>query len=107
MRNVRHMLLALLAIAGLLVGFVPVSARLAAPAPTAIPMDMAGGSGCDYHSAPVRHGAQNCAITCCAVLPSLPPIAPQTRIAIAPAIGLIHALSGIDLGLDPPPPRAA
>ena len=101
------MLLALFAVAGLLVGFAPADASLASPAPAAMPMDMAGGSGCGHNSTPVSRGAQNCAITCCAVLPSLPPIETQARVAIRPVRGRLQALSGIDPGLDPPPPRAA
>ena len=101
------MLIALFAITGLVVGFAPMSASLAPPAQAAMPMDMVPGSGCDHSSTPVSHGAQNCAITCCAVLSPLPPIEARRRVAIAPVIGRLQALSGIDRGLDPPPPRAA
>ncbi len=107
MANVREITLSLLALLGLLVSFTPASASLASPAPAAMPMSMAQGSGCDRRSMPAGHEAQRCATLCCAVLPSLPSIEARPPLAFAPVLGRLQPLSGINPGLDPPPPRAA
>jgi len=44
---------------------------------------------------------------CIAVLPPLPTVGPQALMPFAPIAQIFQPLSGMDPGLDPPPPRRA
>jgi hypothetical protein len=109
MAQVRRLLVALLATLGLLFALSLSSATLAAP--VAAPMMMTHTAhmyGCDHGSmpnAPAGHDNQNCATMCCAVLPPLSAIGRQVMLPSPPTVERLKALSGIDPGLDPPPPR--
>jgi hypothetical protein len=111
MTKVRHSLLVLLAALGLMTALGWTGASLAAP-PFARPAaTQAHDDGCGNAMAPThRHGPVNLAdemcATCCAVLPPLARIAPPALPHLAPAQASLQPLSGIDPGLDPPPPRA-
>jgi predicted metal-binding membrane protein len=111
MAKVSHSLLVLLAALGLLTALGWTGASLAAPpfAPPAV--SQAHEAGCGHPMAHThRHGpmtlADEMCATCCAVLPSLARIAPRALAHFAPAQASLQLLSGIDPGLDPPPPRA-
>jgi hypothetical protein len=109
MAHVRRLLVALLAALGMLSALSLSSATLAAP--VAAPMMMSATAhldGCDHGSmpnAPASHDYQNCATMCCAVLPSRSAIARHAMLPSPPTIARLDPLSGIDPGLDPPPPR--
>jgi hypothetical protein len=104
MGHVRHTLIALLALLGLMVATQPISARATCT------MDaIAAMPTMNHHSrtpVPMNHEAQTCPV-CFGVLPSLPVIEPHVLPPVALFAGLPHTLSGIDPALDPPPPRAA
>src|SRR3954452_2485889 len=102
MAQVRHMLIALLAVIGLLT--VPgTTAGAACPqsAPAAMPMMHHMQHG---QPAPMNHEQQACP-ACLAVMPSLPPVAPFILSPLPLISGSFQSLAGIDPGLDPPPPR--
>jgi len=104
MGGLRHAVIALLAMLGLLVAIQPTSARAACPmdAPATIPM-------MHHHSnapVPMSRDAQNCPV-CLGVLPPLPVIEPHVLPPLTLVAGQAHALFGIDPALDPPPPRGA
>jgi hypothetical protein len=109
MAHVRRLLVALLAALGMLSALSLSSATLAAP--VAAPMKMTPAAhmdGCGHGSmpdAPASHDNQNCATMCCAVLPSLSATARHAMLPSPPTIARLEPLSGIDPGLDPPPPR--
>jgi hypothetical protein len=111
MAKVPHSLLVLLAALGLLTALGWTGASLAASpfAPPAV--SQAHEDGCGDAMTPThRHGPMSlvdemCA-TCFAVLPPLARIAPRALPHLAPAQVSLQPLSGIDPGLDPPPPRA-
>jgi hypothetical protein len=111
MAKVSHSLLVLLAALGLLTALGWTGASLAAP-PFALPaVSQAHEAGCGHAMAPThRHGPMSLAdemcVTCFAVLPSRARIAPRALTHFAPAQVSLQPLSGIDPGLDPPPPRA-
>ena len=110
MAKVRHSLVVLLAALGLMTALGWTGASLAAPinppATTHVRDD-----GCGHAMAPAHHHGpmslvdQMCA-TCCAVLPPLARIAPRALPHLTVVSADLQPLSGIDPGLDPPPPRA-
>jgi hypothetical protein len=107
MAKVTHSLLVVIAALGLLTALGWTGASLAAPSLAA----QAHEDGCGHAMAPThRHGptsfADEMCATCCAVLPPLARIAPRALPHLAPAQAGLQPLSGIDPGLDPPPPRA-
>jgi hypothetical protein len=106
MAKVPRSLLVLLAALGLLTALGWTAASLAAP-PAAT---QAHEDGCGHAMAPHRHGPMSLAdemcATCCAVLPPLARIAPRALPHLRPTKVNLQPLSGIDPGLDPPPPRA-
>jgi hypothetical protein len=111
MAHLRRSLISLLAVLGLLSALSSSSATLAAPAinaamaPPGTHMDACGHGS--MPNAPVNHDYQNCATMCCAVLSPAGTIAPQLLLPYAPTVAAPEPLSGIDPGLDPPPPRRA
>src|SRR5437868_15307969 len=109
MPRARQLAVSLLAVLGLLSALGWSGASLAAPMDSPAVMAMAQGDGCGgaiSPNAPIGHDQQLCAI-CCAVLPSPLRIAGRSLIPATPLLGRLQPLSGIDPGLDPPPPRAA
>lgn len=104
MARVRHTLMALLALLGLLVAIQPTSARAECPADSVTSMPMM------HHQsgtpAPMSRDLQNCPV-CLGVLPALPLIEPHVLPPVALHGGQPHVLLGIDPAIDPPPPRGA
>src|SRR5690348_12644129 len=102
MARVRHAVMALLTVLGLLVAIQPTSVRAGCPLDSAMATSMM-----HHHSnapAPTGRAAQNCPV-CLGVLPSLPMVEdhvlpPVSVVAVEP-----RTLLGIDPVLDPPPPR--
>jgi hypothetical protein len=109
MAKVPRSLLVLLAALGLLTALGWTGASLAAPPFGPPAATQAHEDGCRHPMAPT-HGPMSLAdemcATCCAVLPPLARIAPRALPHMAPAQAGLQPLSGIDPGLDPPPPRA-
>ena len=108
MVGVRHALLVVLAVIGLVTALSVSSAAVACPAaPTAAPVHHHGACG---HSVPASQPNQPppmfCA-ACIAVLPSLPTAEPQVLRPFTSYASNLQSLSGIDPALDPPPPRRA
>jgi len=107
MAGARHLLLVLLAVAGLVSALSVSSAAIACPsAPLVAPAPHHGGCG---HSAPASQPSPStplCA-ACIAVLPPLPTAERQRIAPFTPYATTLHSLSGVDPALDPPPPRAA
>ena|SRR5690242_15701458 len=104
MARVRHAVIALLALLGLLVAVQPISARAGG-----CPLDSVMAMPMHHHSnapTPMSRDVQNCPV-CLGVLPSLPRIEQHVLPPVAIVASPPHALLGIDLGLDPPPPRGA
>jgi hypothetical protein len=113
MPRVRRTLLSLLAVLGLMSALSWTSGALACPANSVATHPVSYGDGCGHAAKPQRHetpanpdGAV-CTTMCVAVLPPLVLIGAHPPLAFAPFVGRLNALSGIDPGLDPPPPRAA
>jgi predicted metal-binding membrane protein len=110
MAKVRHSLLVLLAALVVMTATGWTGTSLAA-APFGQAAAQAHDDGCGHAMAPGRHHgpmslADEMCATCCAVLPSLAYIAPRSLAPPAPAPVWVQRLSGVDPGLDPPPPRA-
>lgn len=68
------------------------------------------GDGCGDAMALAHHRgsmslADELCATCCAVLPPLARVAQQSPVPMALDQTMLQPLSGIDPGLDPPPPR--
>jgi hypothetical protein len=110
MAKVHHSLIVLLAALGLMTALGWTAASLAAPIdPPAITQAHDNGCGnamgAAHHHRPMSLGDQMCA-TCCAVLPPLARIAPRALPDLALESAELQPLSGVDPGLDPPPPRA-
>lgn len=110
MPRVRRMILSLLAVLGLLSTLGWNAAALACPLDAAV---TAHSDGCSHAPTPAPakpqlpgNQGQVCAV-CIAVLPPPMQIAQAAPPPVAPAISHLHPLSGVDPGLDPPPPRAA
>jgi len=104
MARARHMLLAFLAVAGLLSALGTSSASAACPLDS--PIVSAQPDGCE-HGSPMKHEVvQPCAV-CLAVLPTVAAIEPSAAMPFPPTAALFSPLRNIDPGLDPPPPRAA
>jgi hypothetical protein len=108
----RRMLLFLLVTLGLLSVLAWEGTALACPSSSAAAAPMVRMHGCDHAPAPAKprpasHDGQICASLCFGVLLPLAQMEPHVAIAIAPLIDPLQPLSGIDPGLDPPPPRAS
>jgi hypothetical protein len=104
MARVRHTLISLLALLGLLVAIQPTSARATCAMDEVVAMPTM-----HHHnspSAPMGRDAQNCP-ACLGVLPSLPVVEPRVLPPVAQFASQPHTLLGIDPALDPPPPRSA
>ena len=98
MAALRHLVLAILAATGMLSVFPTVAVA------DACPMEVSAAHSMPMHhqgqpAAPMNHDQQVCA-ACVAVLPPPPSIGSH----VLPPMVLFR-LSGIDLALDPPPPR--
>jgi len=111
MRRARHSAVSLLVVLGLLSALAWSGASLAA-APFGPPVaGQTHAHGCGdamaaaHHRGPMSLAGELCA-TCCAVLPPLARVAHQTPVPTALAQTMLQPLSGVDPGLDPPPPRA-
>lgn len=100
MARVRHTLLTLLALLGVLVAIQPTSARVACPIDTVATMPMM------HHHSPAPASQLNCPV-CLGVLASLPIVEPHLLLPATLFIAQPHTLLGIDPSLDPPPPRGA
>jgi hypothetical protein len=105
MAGVRHMLLVILAVTGLVSALGAAGAAAACPAPPPISMPAAHDDGCG-HRAPVSHEVLNCA-ACIAVLPSLGRVEAPVPPRLEAVTESLRSLSGTDPALDPPPPRGA
>ena len=103
MAGARHVLLALLAVIGIISGMPLANGSAACPLDTATSMSMMH-HGHRGQGAPVARDA--CA-ACLAVLPSLQLIEGRLLRPVALSCCHIHQLFGITPELDPPPPRAA
>ena len=108
MPRIRRMLLSLLAVIGLVSTLGWDATAMACPLDTVV---TAHSDGCDHSPAPAKpqlpgHPVQLCA-ACIAILPLPMQIAANAPPPVAPAISRLRPLSGVDPGLDPPPPRAA
>ena len=103
MGRVRHALIGLLALLGLLVAIQPTSARATCAMDAVATMPMMHHHGST--PAPISRDIQNCP-ACLAVLPSLPVVERHVLPPVAHFAGLPHTLRGIDPSLDPPPPRS-
>jgi hypothetical protein len=107
MSRIRRLLISALAVFGLLVALGSSGAALASPRGSAA-MAMMPDAGCEHSPAmPASHDMQPCGTLCCAVLPSLARVMALSPVPPMPAAAPLITLSGIDPGLDPPPPRAA
>lgn len=111
MPRAHRLLLSLLAALGLLATLGWNATALACPLDSAAAMTNAHGDGCGHAPAPARspqpgNPAQLCAV-CIAVIPPPMQIAAATPPPPAPSVSSHQSLSGVDPGLDPPPPRAA
>lgn len=101
MARARHLLLALLAVIGL-------SVMPMAKASPACPLEAATASmPMMHHHGPSAPATDNSCPACLAVLASLPMDEGHVLRPAALSGGLAVQLSGIDPGLDPPPPRPA
>jgi len=106
------MLLSLLAVVGLLSTLGWNATAMACPIDTArAAASAAQGDGCGHAPAPSKsqppaNSVQLCA-ACIAVLPRPMQIAANEAPPVAPSISTLQPLSGVDPGLDPPPPRDA
>jgi hypothetical protein len=105
MPGVRHAVLVILAVFGLLTTIAWAGAAAACPAEPSVSTPMHHHNGCEQ-GVPTDHSVQLCAV-CLAVLPS--PAVAQTHAVLpfTPVASRLEPLSGIDPALDPPPPRAA
>ena len=109
MSRARHLAVSLLAVLGLFTALGWSGASLAAPmdAPAMAHRDSCGHAiGPASRHRPMSLADEMCA-TCCAVLPPLARVLPAALPLLAPAQARLQPLSGIDPGLDPPPPRTA
>jgi hypothetical protein len=106
------MLLSLLAVLGLMSMLGWNATAMACPLDSVAATAAAAHShGCNHSPAPAKpqipgHPIQLCA-ACIAVLPRPMQIAANVPPPAAPATPRLQPLSGVDPGLDPPPPRAA
>lgn len=112
MGRVRHILLSLLAVLGLLTALGWTGVALACPSNSVVSAPAMHDDGCGHASTPAKprsanHDGQICASLCFGVLPQLPEVKAHPALAYAPPHSRFQPLSGIDPGLDPPPPRAA
>ena len=101
MARVRHALISLLALLGLLVAIQPTSARVTCAMEAVATMH--------HHNsapAPAPPSQQYCPV-CLGVLPTLPVVEPHVLPPVAQFASQPHTLLGIDPALDPPPPRGA
>ena len=105
MARVRHMLLSLLAILGLLTALGWTSAAAGCPLEPQAAMRMMHHS---HHApaAPMGRDVQACP-ACLAVLAVPAPVQVHAARPFAPLIAKLRPLFGIDPTLDPPPPRGA
>ena len=106
MARVRHMLIALLAVIGLLCMPFASAEADACPADTTQAMAMHHQHGGTGQPAPADHALAACP-ACLAVLASPADAGPHRLLPFAPFAETFQPLSGIDPALDPPPPRAA
>jgi hypothetical protein len=106
MPRFRRMLLSLLAVIGLMSTLGWNATAMACPLDT---IARAHSDGCGHAPTPAKsqlpsHAVQLCA-ACIGVLPHPMQIATTAPLPSAPAVSRLQPLSGIDPGLDPPPPR--
>lgn len=107
-------LLALLAVLGLLTALAWAGTALACPthAVLAQPAMHIHGDRCRDTRMPAKprsisHDGQICATLCWFVLAPQVEMKAHFPVSFAPFLVRLHALSGFDPGLDPPPPRTA
>ena len=111
MVKLRRSLLVLFAALGLMTALGWTGASLAASPIGPHAAGRARDDGCGHAMTPARHHgpmslADEMCVTCCAVLPPPLQLAARPLILSTPLLGRFQPLSGIDPGLDPPPPRA-
>ena|SRR5437764_15242643 len=110
MERARYLAVSLLVTLGLLSALGWSGASLAAAPFGPSAANQAHGDGCRemapaHHRGPMSFTDELCA-TCCAVLPPLAQVPHQAPAPVALVQTMLQPLSGIDPGLDPPPPRA-
>lgn len=105
MPGVRHALLVIVAVLGLLTTNGWAGAAAACPAEPAVQMPMQHDAGCK-RGVPADHSVQLCAV-CLAVLPAPAAVGARAPLLFIPVAAQLEPLSGINPALDPPPPRAS
>jgi hypothetical protein len=110
MARIRPMLLSVIAVLALLTPLAFAGSVWACPLNTVVTQPSIHAHGCRHAPAkpiPVNHDGPMCTAVCIGVLPAPMQFAAARFVPVAPLLARLSSLSGIDPGLDPPPPRLA